>query len=223
MIRLHRYSAFNETYPGWIFTTGLSLSAAVDILITGVLCYFLQKMCKRATCNSMAHVVNTMTLYTIENGALTCFTTTATLICWLTMRNNLVFLGVHFVISKLYANSLLFSLNTRQELCEMRKGSPERRWSNASWSPPGPVLTFNDHAGSGARRHSYCVTTSCTLPTPVDTYRPAFKVNPRALPPLLEIDVQRTVERRSDELSEIIRANDRPGSNRMVDPWRSLP
>jgi hypothetical protein len=31
----------------WVFTTGLSLSASVDIIITGWLCYFLQKMRRR--------------------------------------------------------------------------------------------------------------------------------------------------------------------------------
>ncbi|KAF6749249.1 hypothetical protein DFP72DRAFT_913710 [Ephemerocybe angulata] len=35
---------------------------------------------------------------------------------WLTMKHNLIFLGLHFVISKFYANSLLITLNTRLNL-----------------------------------------------------------------------------------------------------------
>ncbi|KAJ7311708.1 hypothetical protein DFH08DRAFT_897475 [Mycena albidolilacea] len=155
MIRLHRYSAFNEKYPGWIFTTGLSLSASVDIMITGWLCYFLQKMRRRTASSPMAHVVNTLTLYTLENGFLTCVTTTASLICWLTMPDNLVFLGLHFVIGKLYANSLLISLNTRKELREMR-------WNKPEWDPSVPVLTADDFT-IPTRTYGYGATTSLTM------------------------------------------------------------
>ncbi|XP_006459695.1 hypothetical protein AGABI2DRAFT_116655 [Agaricus bisporus var. bisporus H97] len=68
----------------------------------------------------MIRLVDSTTIYALENGALTCFTTTASLICWLAMPKNLVFLGLHFVIGKLYANSLLASLNIRRELEDLR-------------------------------------------------------------------------------------------------------
>ncbi|KAJ7642887.1 hypothetical protein B0H17DRAFT_1104819 [Mycena rosella] len=222
MIRLHRYSAFNEKYPGWVFTTGLSLSASVDILITACLCYFLQKMRKRTASTTMAHVVDTLTLYTLENGFLTCLTTTATLICWLTMPNNLVFLGLHFVIGKLYANSLLISLNTRKELREMR-------WKKSDWDPSAPVLTPGDFTVPYTTSYPYG-STHDTMTSPGAAYRPAFKVNPRVLPSHLEVSVERTIERSSEDLTEIIeddaygRNYHRPRSPRhTVDPWRSLP
>ncbi|KAJ7645010.1 hypothetical protein B0H17DRAFT_458712 [Mycena rosella] len=171
MIRLHRYSAFNEKYPRWVFTTGLSLSASVDILITACLCYFLQKIRRRTASTTMAHVVDTITLYTLENGSLTCLTTTASLVCWLTMPNNLVFLGLHFVISKLYANSLLISLNTRKELREMR-------WKKSEWDPAVPVLTPADFTVPYSTSYPYGSTTHVTMNSPGAAYRPAFKVHP---------------------------------------------
>jgi hypothetical protein len=225
MIRLHRYSAFNETYPGWVFTTGLSLSASVDILITGCLCFFLQKMRQRTASTPMAKVVDTLTLYTLENGFLTCLTTTASLICWVTMPNNLIFLGLHFVIGKLYANSLLISLNTRKELREMR-------WTKSEWDPNAPVLTADDFTFPYSRSYPYGgATSSSTMTTPGAAYRPAFKVNPRVLPSVLEVSVERRVERSSAELEDIIRdeygygqRHHRPRSLRhTIDPWRSLP
>ncbi|KAJ7466372.1 hypothetical protein FB451DRAFT_1260755 [Mycena latifolia] len=222
MIHLHRYSAFNEKYPGWVFTTGLSLSASVDILITACLCYYLQKMRRRTASTPMAHVVDTLTLYTLENGFLTCVTTTASLICWLTMPNNLVFLGLHFVIGKLYANSLLISLNTRKELREMR-------WKKAEWDPSVPVLTSGDFTVPYSTSYPYGVTSQSTMTTPGAAYRPAFKVNPRVLPAHLEVSVERTVERSSDDLTELQpdeygRIYHRPRSPRhTVEPWRSLP
>ncbi|KAF5385039.1 hypothetical protein D9615_000877 [Tricholomella constricta] len=42
---------------------------------------------------------------------------------WLTMNSNLIFMGLHFVIGKLYANSLLASLNTRHELRRHRRAT----------------------------------------------------------------------------------------------------
>ncbi|TFK34410.1 hypothetical protein BDQ12DRAFT_738270 [Crucibulum laeve] len=134
MIRLHSFRAFVLKYPGWVFTTGLSLSSGVDIIIMGWLCYFLREIRTRMGSRDdtvMIRVVDSLTLYTLENGALTCVATTASLICWLSMSSNLVFLGLHFVIGKLYANSLLASLNTRQELREIQSQSqPSRTWRN---------------------------------------------------------------------------------------------
>jgi len=232
MIRLGRYAVFNEHYPGWIFTTGLSLSAGVDIIITAWLCYFLQKMRRRTASTPMAHVVDTLTLYTLENGFLTCVTTTASLICWLAMPNNLVFLGLHFIIGKLYANSLLISLNTRKELREMR-------WNKPEWDPAVPVLTADDFTlPYGTRTYAYGVGTSLTMSSPTATYQPIFKVNPRVLPSHVEISVERRVERTSDDLSDIIRHDEysrqqyhrprprpRPRSPRhtSTDALRSLP
>ncbi|PCH34370.1 hypothetical protein WOLCODRAFT_148429 [Wolfiporia cocos MD-104 SS10] len=40
----------------------------------------------------------------------------ACLICWLVFPGNLVFLALHFTISKVYANSLLATLNARNSL-----------------------------------------------------------------------------------------------------------
>ncbi|KAK7038632.1 hypothetical protein R3P38DRAFT_2906789 [Favolaschia claudopus] len=212
MIHLHRYDAFTEHYPGWVFTTGLSLSASVDIIITGWLCYFLQKMRRRTSDSPMTRVVNTLTIYTLENGFLTCVTTTASLIAWLTMPYNLVFLGLHFAIGKLYANSLLISLNTRRGLREMRWNSNSNKAMSSGWEQGlQPVLTGDDFTVPYTQTYpygavtSYGPATSLNMSSPSSAYRPAFKINPRVLPTQLEIAVERRVDRSSDELSEIIR------------------
>ncbi|KAJ3879237.1 hypothetical protein F5051DRAFT_502731 [Lentinula edodes] len=124
----------------WIFTTGLTLSSMVDVLIA-----------------TMIKVVDTLTLYTLENGFLTGVATTASLICWLTMPHNLSFLGLHFVIEKLYANSILASLNTRKELRDMRpRISP---WADRSL----PVLSADDFSHDTPRD-------PLNLLAPVDKY-----------------------------------------------------
>ncbi|KAF7428644.1 hypothetical protein PC9H_007871 [Pleurotus ostreatus] len=94
-----------EYVPQWSFTLGLALSCALDIIITASLCYFLLR--NRKQTSSMNHVIDSLMLYAFENGSLTCAATVMSMICWLTMPSNLVFMGIHFFISKLYANSLL--------------------------------------------------------------------------------------------------------------------
>ncbi|KZP15373.1 hypothetical protein FIBSPDRAFT_1048168 [Athelia psychrophila] len=113
MIRIGNLPEFVKQFS-WVFTTGLALSSAVDVLIAGFLCYSLQN--SRSSSSSMDHVINLLILYTFENGALTCAATVVSMICWLVMPDNRIFLGIHFVIVKIYANSLLATLNSRKKL-----------------------------------------------------------------------------------------------------------
>ncbi|CCM03813.1 uncharacterized protein FIBRA_05962 [Fibroporia radiculosa] len=100
-------------YPQWVFTLGLGLSAGLDVLVASALCYYLRK--SRSGFSSMDGVLNTLTFYTIQNGSLTFIATLAALVCWVTMTN-LIFLALHFVITKLYANALLSTLNARKTI-----------------------------------------------------------------------------------------------------------
>ncbi|KAK0491785.1 hypothetical protein EDD18DRAFT_1465785 [Armillaria luteobubalina] len=120
MLSIETYSGFRDKFD-WVFSAGLGLSSAVDILITGSLLKLLHTTRKSSL--SFDHIIDSLILYTLECGAVTCAATIASMICWLTMNNNLVFLGLHFVISKLYSNSLLATLITRYELRNSRDRS----------------------------------------------------------------------------------------------------
>lgn len=117
MIHLKTFSEFKQEFR-WIFTLGLALSSLVDILIAIFLCYSLQTTRKAAS--SMDYIVNSVILYTLENNSLTSAATVISMVCWLVMPTNLIFMGLHFVISKLYANSLLATLNARKQLRQER-------------------------------------------------------------------------------------------------------
>lgn len=113
MIQLKTY----ETFIGqvdWVFTMGLGISAVMDILIAGGLSYYLRK--NKSGFSTMDQIIDSLVLYTVESGLITCITTIVSLVCWTTMSDNLIFLGLHFTISKLYANSLLATLNSRKSL-----------------------------------------------------------------------------------------------------------
>ncbi|KIM69922.1 hypothetical protein SCLCIDRAFT_1207166 [Scleroderma citrinum Foug A] len=114
MIYLGQYSLLVRPFPGWIITLGLSLSAFIDIVITVSLCHFFRES-RKEKCSVTTHrILDTLTKWTLQNGLITCAGATASLICWKTIQDNLLFMGLHFVMGKLYANSLLASLNVRE-------------------------------------------------------------------------------------------------------------
>lgn len=111
MLKLGTFATFKHDVR-WVFTTGLALSTIVDILITSSLCFLLQT--SRTGIDKSNAVIDSLIMYSFETGALTCAGTIASMLCWITLPNNLIFMGLHFVIGKLYANSLLVTLNSRE-------------------------------------------------------------------------------------------------------------
>ncbi|THV00760.1 hypothetical protein K435DRAFT_963845 [Dendrothele bispora CBS 962.96] len=215
MITVKHFSIFTHTFPGWIFTTGLTLSSATDILVALCLFFLLQSMRKRIGTDSsvMIKVVDTLTLYTLETGALTCVCTTASLICWLTMPSNIVFLGLHFVIAKLYANSLLASLNTRKQLREM--GPRFSPWADL------PILSAEDFGSTEVRSVSPRNRDSLAslLTSEHDRFTRPTAINNKPRQPL-EVSVQRVVTRTSQELPELAQARIRLSRSPTILRWQ---
>lgn len=140
MIQLRMFSLFKAQFQ-WLFSLGLALSSIVDIQITISLFILLQNSRSRSL--SLNHILDSLILYTFEIGSLTCAATIVSMICWLTMGNNRIFMGLHFVIGKLYANSLLASLNTRHDLRRQRHSSRDVVIP-ALESPRHPDLFFHN-------------------------------------------------------------------------------
>ncbi|KAF9548096.1 hypothetical protein CPC08DRAFT_715663 [Agrocybe pediades] len=115
MLKLGSYILFREKFRS-LFSVVLALSSAVDVIVTLSLLALLQDGRQYQYSLSMKQTIDTLILYTFELGSLTSVIAIVTLICWLVSDNNLVFLGIHFTIGKFYANSLLATLNTRQEI-----------------------------------------------------------------------------------------------------------
>lgn len=122
MIKLRKFSVFIHTI-GWNFTTGVALSSFIDVSIS-VCLIFLLWTSRTGQPRSNA-TIDSLIRYTFETGSLTCVGTFATLLCWLILPTNLIFLGMHFMICKLYANSLLVILNVRKQIREVNSSSGE--------------------------------------------------------------------------------------------------
>ncbi|KAF7312435.1 hypothetical protein MIND_00257000 [Mycena indigotica] len=130
----------------WVFTLGLSFSSSVDILITALFLYLFRGS-RRPEGSHLNKVLDQLALYAFETGSLTCIGTVVSMICWVTMnRSNLVFLGLHFAIGKLYAISLLVTLNTRE--------SVRRSRSTGSTADRGAVLILEARSNKNHRSSS---------------------------------------------------------------------
>lgn len=112
LIHLKTFPAFTAKYS-YMFTLGLAISSVVDVVITFGMCFYLQE--NRRGFGTMDEVIDSIIVYTINNGTLTCLSTIASMIFWLTMRKNLIFMALHFIIAKMYANSLFATLNMRRK------------------------------------------------------------------------------------------------------------
>ncbi|KAI0681897.1 hypothetical protein BC835DRAFT_1425100, partial [Cytidiella melzeri] len=129
MARMKTWDSFRDD-SAWLFTTGLSISAAADVLIAVSLIFLLRQ--SRTGWKTMDNLINSIVVYTIENGLLTSQSflysifAILSLVCWVTMSHNLIFLALHFTISKLYANSFLATLNTRKQLLQRSHPSGQR-------------------------------------------------------------------------------------------------
>ncbi|RPD70782.1 hypothetical protein L226DRAFT_513983 [Lentinus tigrinus ALCF2SS1-7] len=197
MILLESFEQFVKKYA-YVFTLGLSTSTALDIIITGILCYYLRQ--RKSGYDRMDRIINTLTLYTVETGMLTCVTTAVALICWVRMSDNLVFLGLHLAISKLYANSLLArcacmslwtsrrgltgpvgcSLNARRSLSNRSEGSSSEGY-------PMPVM----FAGLYSPR------------SPITPWSPRTRSEPGSAKPLqVNIDIEQTIHREAFRQSQ---------------------
>ncbi|CAL1712651.1 unnamed protein product [Somion occarium] len=94
--------------------TALSLGVATDMATAGALCFFLRHL--KTGYSKDDSLINRMTLYAINTGVLTSAVSLTTLVLYDVMPDNFIFMAFYFILSKLYVNSFLATLNTRRIL-----------------------------------------------------------------------------------------------------------
>jgi hypothetical protein len=93
-------------------STALSLGVATDIFTAASLSYFLHRM--RTGYKRSDTLINRLIIYSVNTGTLTSVFSVAVLVSYNLMPDNLIFIALYFILSKLYANSCLATLNTRR-------------------------------------------------------------------------------------------------------------
>lgn len=112
--RFQTLQQFATSSYGWLLSFSLSFAAATDIAIMAIMFVLLRS--GRQQSISLKNVIDQIILYTLEMGSLAALTAIATSITWFTGRGTLVFLAFYLFFAKVYAITLLGSLNARHQL-----------------------------------------------------------------------------------------------------------
>ncbi|KAJ6571656.1 hypothetical protein B0H19DRAFT_1372661 [Mycena capillaripes] len=106
----------------WLSTSVWIVSAATDLVITTTLVAVLIR--RRAYAQKRtAAVVDRVILWSLETGMLTSASAIGSLVCFMTMKDNFIFLAFFAIEARGYSNSLLATLNSRVTLRAMNEVS----------------------------------------------------------------------------------------------------
>ncbi|KAF9263890.1 hypothetical protein L218DRAFT_295682 [Marasmius fiardii PR-910] len=97
-----------------IGSLALGCGVVVDVAIAMVLWYYLRRL--KAGYQCATTVILRISIYAVSTGIVTSAVGLATLLCFYFMPDNFIFVGVFFLLSKVYGVSLLAALNTRRTL-----------------------------------------------------------------------------------------------------------
>ncbi|KAJ6549910.1 hypothetical protein B0H19DRAFT_1264797 [Mycena capillaripes] len=88
-----------------------AVSAATDVVISAARYYYLREL--KQGYMSQPEMMDAVVIFTMNDGLLTCAAVIATIICFLSMHHNFVWVGIYFNLAKLFSNSVLATLNFR--------------------------------------------------------------------------------------------------------------
>ncbi|KAF7425948.1 hypothetical protein PC9H_008310 [Pleurotus ostreatus] len=111
----HRYRI--DSFPelvniAWTIYLSFATSTFIDLVIATSMCFYLQR--SRSGFSELNSRIVTLMQYVLASGMATSACSMAALIAYALLPNTLVFLGIEFLLTKLYINSFISMLNTRK-------------------------------------------------------------------------------------------------------------
>ncbi|KII89434.1 hypothetical protein PLICRDRAFT_175611 [Plicaturopsis crispa FD-325 SS-3] len=105
----------------WAVQASFAVSTGVDLAIASSMLYYLRSSRSGfAVTNSR---IGTLINYTLSSGLATSTCSTAALVIYIIMPDNLIFMAIEFLLTKLYINSFLAMLNARKGISRKGEGS----------------------------------------------------------------------------------------------------
>ncbi|KAJ7652119.1 hypothetical protein DFH06DRAFT_1094356 [Mycena polygramma] len=111
------FSAFAAKYD-WLLEIIQIIGALVDVGIAVALCIYYFRH-KDTTFTSTNKLIDKLIAWAVSTGLTTSLISVLTLVFFLTMKNNLVWVSMYVLVGKVYSNSLLATLNARNGLREI--------------------------------------------------------------------------------------------------------
>ncbi|TBU27652.1 hypothetical protein BD311DRAFT_375367 [Dichomitus squalens] len=109
-----RHGKISATRTPWLEPCATGIAIVEDVIMTTVLILALHH--SRSGIKSTDSLLNRVILYAITTGMLTSGCMILLFVTNLAFPDDIIYVGVSFVATKLYTNSLLAALNTRQSL-----------------------------------------------------------------------------------------------------------
>ncbi|RDX50710.1 hypothetical protein OH76DRAFT_1482115 [Lentinus brumalis] len=145
----------------WMNSAGVGLAALADTIITIALTFTLQR--SRTGFESTDNLIDTLIIYSINTGLLTDVFNIACFILALVMPDNLIYAGVVIVTSKLYANTLMAVLNSRNSLASSQNAAPTNSHSVS--------IPVSQHVYRGTSEKNLYLTPNNPIPIQMSTVR----------------------------------------------------
>ncbi|KAJ7054298.1 hypothetical protein C8F01DRAFT_501821 [Mycena amicta] len=99
------------TTISWAIEGSLAASTTIDCLNAAAMCYYLRK--SKGLGRALNSRISTLMQYTLSCGVFTSACSISTLVTFILMPNNLIFLALTFLLTRLYVNSFMAMMNAR--------------------------------------------------------------------------------------------------------------
>ncbi|KAJ7645745.1 hypothetical protein B0H17DRAFT_1215941 [Mycena rosella] len=106
-----------ESKWSWLLEIIQIMGACIDVVIAAALCaYYLRN--RVSTFSSTSRLIDKLLMWAISTGLITSLVSVLTLIFFLTMKQNFIWIVSYIWLAKVYSNSFLASLNARDGIRE---------------------------------------------------------------------------------------------------------
>ncbi|KAK0202256.1 hypothetical protein DFS33DRAFT_1386553 [Desarmillaria ectypa] len=131
----------------WTVDGAFATSTGIDFFISFAMCYYLHKSRSMSDFSSTNSRLLALMWFVLISGLATSACSTVALVTFIVLPNTLVFLGVEFLLTKLYVNSLLSMLNARKRIQGINTGSSAALSEPTSFSN---IIRLTPTAGGGS-------------------------------------------------------------------------
>lgn len=139
----------------YLLYTSLGSGVVADAFIAVSMCVLLSR--SRTGLRNTDTMIDTLILYTINTSLLTTVCSAACFISYAVRPNDFIFLGIYFILSELFFNSLLASLNARTTIRNRSSARP-------STAPAANVLDVLPHSSTDTSMSFPTMKTSADIP-----------------------------------------------------------
>lgn len=139
----------------WATFMALGTITFVDFVIASSLCYLLAT--SRTGFSSTDSIITKLMAYIINTGCLTSVCSLSAMITCAVMPHNFIFLGVEFLVAKLYVNSFFALLNARYYLQPAPENShfSDVHMHHGIYRPELNVVASQDEEFQGSRKNMF--------------------------------------------------------------------